>query len=118
MLLRFINDVGRDNLGINFDPANMILYGAGEPIAALQKAGKYVKSCHCKDARASKSPGVEWGVETPLGEGEVGIETFVCTLVSFGYDGALTIEREISGERQVADIQKAIALLTAIKAKL
>src|SRR5262249_24550190 len=50
-LLEFIHDVGRDNLFINFDPANMILYGSGEPIAALRKVGKYVRSVHCKDGK-------------------------------------------------------------------
>ncbi len=48
-LLQFISDVGRDNLFVNFDPANMILYGTGEPIEALKKVGAFVKSVHCKD---------------------------------------------------------------------
>ncbi|HIE97020.1 MAG TPA: sugar phosphate isomerase/epimerase, partial [Fuerstia sp.] len=73
-LLAFIRDVGRDNLFINFDPANMILYGTGEPIAALRQVGEYVRSIHCKDGTWAANPGQEWGAETPLGEGDVGME--------------------------------------------
>lgn len=117
-LLSFIRNVQRDNLAVNFDPANMILYGSGEPIAALKRVGQYVKSCHCKDATWSDQPGETWGKETPLGEGQVGIETFVKTLNGLGYTGPLTIEREISGDQQIADIKKAVGLLNDIKAKL
>lgn len=117
-LYRFIQDVKKPNLAVNFDPANMILYGSGEPIAALKKVGRWVKSCHCKDAKWSAEPGKVWGVETPLGEGQVGIETFVKTLASFGYEGPLTIEREISGDKQFQDIRNGMALLQKIKATL
>ena len=118
VLLRFIKDVGRDNLGINFDPANMILYGAGEPIAALQKAGKFVRSCHCKDAKWAANPGKEWGQEMPLGQGDVNIESFIRTLKQIGYVGPLTIEREISGDQQKQDIAAAIKLLEGLRAKI
>ena len=83
-----------DNLFINFDPANMILYGTGEPIAALKKVGRYVKSVHCKDGKWAQNPGKEWGQEVPLGEGDVGMENYLRTLKEIGYDGPLTIERE------------------------
>ena len=73
-LLKFLGDVGRDNLFVNFDPANMILYGSGEPIEALRKVGRYVRSVHCKDAKWAARPGKEWGSEVPLGEGDVGME--------------------------------------------
>ena len=117
-LLALIKGVDRPNLAVNFDPANMILYGSGKPIEALRKVGKYVKSTHCKDARWSDQPGVTWGVETPLGQGDVGIEEFIKTLIALGYDGPLTIEREISGEQQVRDIKMAVDLLNSLKAKL
>ena len=70
-LLRFIGDIGRTNLFINFDPANMILYGTGDPIAALKQVGHLVRSIHCKDATwaAEAVRGKEWGREVPLGEG-------------------------------------------------
>lgn len=119
-LLRFIHDVERDNLFINFDPANMILYGSGEPIAALKQVGKYVRSVHCKDGTWAKHPGQEWGAEVPLGEGDVGIENYLRTLKEIGYTGPLTIEREIpqEPERQKAEIGRAVRLLNELKAKL
>jgi sugar phosphate isomerase/epimerase len=119
-LLQFIADVGRDNLFINFDPANMILYGTGEPIAALKKVGKYVKSIHCKDGKWAKNPGQEWGQEVPLGEGDVGMENYLRTLKEIGYTGPLTIEREIPQEpaRQKAEIGHAVRLLEGLRKKL
>jgi sugar phosphate isomerase/epimerase len=119
-LLRFLGDVGCDNLFVNFDPANMILYGAGEPIEALRKVGRYVRSVHCKDAKWAARPGQEWGAEVPLGEGDVGMETFLRTLNDLGYNGPLTIEREIPQEasRQKEEIGRGIRLLNELKAKI
>jgi sugar phosphate isomerase/epimerase len=119
-LLQFIHDVQRDNLFINFDPANMILYGTGEPIEALRQVGKYVRSIHCKDGKWAKHPGVEWGQEVPLGHGDVGMYNYLKTLRDLGYTGPLTIEREIPQEpaRQKAEISHAVQLLTELKQKL
>ncbi|MEQ8787068.1 MAG: sugar phosphate isomerase/epimerase family protein [Pirellulaceae bacterium] len=119
-LLQFIGDVGRDNLFANFDPANMILYGAGEPIEAVKKIGGLVRSVHCKDGKWSDKPGETWGQETPLGEGDVGMENFLRALDEIGYTGPLTIEREIPQEpaRQKAEIGHAVNLLTDLKKKL
>ena len=91
-LLQFLADVERDNLFVNFDPANMILYGTGNPIEALEKVGSYVRSVHCKDAKWAEKPGEEWGAEMPLGQGEVGMETFLRTLKKIGYDGPVECE--------------------------
>ncbi len=121
-LLTFITDVNRENLFINFDPANMILYGTGDPIDALTKVGKYVRSVHCKDAKwaAPEARGKQWGTEVPLGEGDVGMETYLRTLHSLGYCGPLTIEREIphEPERQKLDIGSAVRLLTSLRSKI
>ena len=117
-LLRFFADVDRDNLAINFDPANLILYGVAEPIEALKQCGQYVKSCHCKDAKWSANPGKEWGEEMPLGQGDVGMENFVKTLKAIGYEGALTIEREIAGDQQKKDIAEAVKLLERLRAEI
>ncbi len=119
-LLQFIGDVQRDNLFVNFDPANMILYGSGEPIAALKKVGKFVRSIHCKDGTWAKHPGKEWGCEVPLGQGDVGMYNYLHTLKEIGYTGPLTIEREIpqEPERQKAEISHAVNLLTALREKL
>ena len=121
-LLHFMGDVGRNNLFINFDPANMILYGTGEPIAALKQVGHFVRSIHCKDAKwaAPEVRGTGWGQEVPLGDGDVGMETYLRTLLALGYTGPLTIEREIAQdpERQKTDIGHAVRLLTQVRAKI
>lgn len=119
-LLQFIADTERDNLFINFDPANMILYGTGQPIEALKKVGKFVRSVHCKDGTWSDKPGETWGKEVPLGEGQVDMEAYLKTLLEIGYRGPLTIEREIpeEPERQKAEIQHAYNLLEGLKAQL
>ncbi len=119
-LLDFLHEVGRDNLFVNFDPANMILYGSGEPIEALRKVGRYVRSVHCKDAKWAARPGKEWGREVPLGEGDVGMEDFLRTLKEIGYTGPLTIEREIpqEPERQKEEIGRGLRLLNDLKAKI
>lgn len=121
-LLEFIHDVDRPNLFINFDPANMILYGTGDPIEALKKVGHLVRSIHCKDGTWAplEERGRGWGREVPLGEGDVGMETYLRTLKEIGYDGPLTIEREIpqDRERQKADVGKAVRLLEELRAKV
>jgi sugar phosphate isomerase/epimerase len=120
VLIEFLSDVDRDNLFVNFDPANMILYGAGEPIPALEALGSRVRSVHCKDATWSDRPGETWGAEVPLGEGDVDFEMFLKTLKEIGYDGPLTIEREIPQEpaRQKAEIGRAIELLERLKKQI
>ncbi|HOQ27497.1 MAG TPA: sugar phosphate isomerase/epimerase family protein [Armatimonadota bacterium] len=119
VLLRFFNDVGRDNLAINFDPANLILYGTDEPIPALRSVGRYVKSVHCKDAKRKPDVGGGWaGVEVALGQGDVNMELFLRTLKEIGYFGPLTIEREISGEQQKKDIAEAIGLLQRLRTEI
>ncbi len=120
VLLRFIQDAQSDNLFINFDPANMILYGSGDPIEALERVGPYVRSVHCKDARWAARPGAEWGTEVPLGEGDVGFDQFLRVLNRIGYTGPLTIEREIPQEpaRQKAEIGHAVRLLERLKAEI
>lgn len=119
-LVQFIEDTKRNNLFINFDPANMILYGTGEPIDALKKVGRYVRSVHCKDATWSNEPGKSWGCEVPLGKGQVGMENYLKTLLEIGYTGPLTIEREIpqEPERQKSEIGHASQLLADLRAKL
>jgi sugar phosphate isomerase/epimerase len=120
VLLSFLKDVERDNLFVNFDPANMILYGAGEPLPALRTIGSFVRSVHCKDATWSSEPGKTWGAETPLGRGAVDFSAYLRTLAEIGYQGPLTIEREIPQEpvRQEAEIAAAIQFLQQLKASM
>ena len=119
-LIQFINDTGCDNLFVNFDPANMILYGAGEPIEAVEKIGDLIRSVHCKDATWASSPGEQWGEETKLGDGDVDIKKFLQTLEKIGYQGPLTIEREIpqTPEKQKSEIGHAVDLLKELKKEL
>lgn len=118
VLLEFLNRVGRENLHVNFDPANMILYGAGAPLPALTLLGSFVRSVHCKDATWSGDPGVTWGTETQLGAGAVDFPAFLRTLTKIGYEGPLTIERELPHEplRQRDEIATAVELLSHLKA--
>lgn len=117
VLLEFLAAVDRKNLGVNFDPANMILYGCGEPLPALKQLGHHIRSVHCKDAKWSDQPGKTWGEETPLGKGDVDFPGFIAVLNEIGYDGPLTIEREIPQEpdRQKAEIGSALDLLRSIE---
>ena len=116
VLLRFINDVARPNLKINFDPANMILYGTGDPIEALEVLAKHVISVHCKDGDwPPRDQPTALGMERPLGEGSVGMERFIHKLKEAGYRGVLSIEREEPDRaRRDGDIRKAMALLRGL----
>ena len=109
-LLRTIQDIGLDNLGVNLDPANLILYGKANPVDALDTIGKYVRDIHAKDG-CYPTDGRELGRETALGEGQVNFPALIAKLRAMGYDGPITIEREISGEQQIVDILKARELL-------
>jgi sugar phosphate isomerase/epimerase len=116
VLLRFIENVARANLKINFDPANMILYGTGDPIEALGVLAKHVVSVHCKDGDwPPRDQPSALGIERPLGEGSVGMDRFIHKLKEVGYRGVLSIEREEPDqERRNADIRKAVKLLRGL----
>ena len=102
-LLRFIENIGTGNVGINLDSANLILYGKANPIDALDVIGKYVRGIHAKDGFYPTN-GMQLGCEVKVGEGKVNFPVFVKRLKEVGFDGSLTIEREISGEQQRLDI--------------
>lgn len=110
VLLRTIEHMGRKNVGINLDPANLVLYGMANPVDALDVFGSWVRELHAKDG-LYPTGGEKLGEETPLGEGKVDFPRLVGRLKELGFDGVLTIEREISGARQLEDIHKAIELL-------
>jgi sugar phosphate isomerase/epimerase len=118
VLLEFFRAVDRANLRINFDPANMILYGTGDPIEALRVLAPHVVSVHCKDGDWPPKgvPGA-LGTERPLGQGAVGIERFVATLREIGFRGPLNVEREVEdqGER-IRDMRNAVQLLKRLTA--
>ena len=112
-LVRAIEDIGTGNLGINFDTANLILYGKSNSVDAAGIFGQYVRNLHCKDG-VFPTNGKDLGTEVPLGQGKADIERVLNILWSKGYTGPLTIEREISGEEQTKDIVAARELLKNI----
>ena len=101
-LLRGLDHPG---LGVNFDPANMILYGQGDPIGALHVLKPWIRQVHIKDARAARVPGA-WGEEAVAGTGEVDWRKFFSALKQIHFTGNLVIERE-NGAQRVADIRAA-----------
>ncbi len=109
-LRRTIMDIGLDNLGVNFDPANLMIYGKANPVDALDILGPYIRDLHGKDGNYPKAGAVR-GYEEPLGQGAVNYPAFIAKLKAIGYDGPLTIEREISGEKQIEDILSAKKML-------
>jgi sugar phosphate isomerase/epimerase len=118
ILLDFLIDVNRRNLAINFDPANMILYGTGDPVASLAVVGHHVVSVHCKDGDWPPVgvPGA-LGSERALGQGSVDLKGFLSGLKKIGYKGPLTIEREAHDkEERLRDLKEGKRLLEELKA--
>lgn len=112
-LMRIIQDVGTGNVGINLDPANLLLYGKANPVDAVGILGQWIRGVHVKDGLYPTN-GRELGHETPVGEGLVNFPVLIPRLLTFGYQGAWIIEREISGPQQKTDIIRAKELLTRI----
>ncbi len=113
-LLQFLNNLSCKNVGINFDPANMLLYGSGDPIDAVRTLGRHIRHVHIKDAVASKKPGLEWGTEVAFGDGQVPHAQFIEALHTVGYTGPLVIERE-AGDDRMGDVAFAIETLENIE---
>jgi sugar phosphate isomerase/epimerase len=108
-LAAFLGKLDRRNVGVNFDPANMILYDKGDPVVALRTLAPWLRQCHLKDAVKTKTPGT-WGEEVPLGKGQVDWKAFFAALDAVGFKGNLCIERE-AGNQRVADIRSARELV-------
>jgi sugar phosphate isomerase/epimerase len=108
-LLLVLSGLNCSNVGVNFDPANMLLYDKGDPITALRALGPWLRQVHIKDARRTKVPGT-WGEEVPAGSGEVDWPAFFKTLQEVGFAGDLVVERE-AGDQRVADIRAARAMV-------
>jgi sugar phosphate isomerase/epimerase len=109
-LVRTIQDVGLDNQGINFDLANLILYGKANPVDAIEILGPYVQGIHAKDGLWPTNP-KDLGKEVPIGQGKVDFPRIIAHLKALDYRGAITIEREISGPQQLEDVRAAKAYL-------
>ncbi len=111
-LADLLQHLNRPNVGVNFDPANMLLYDKGNPIEALRTLGPWIRQVHIKDALRTKVPGT-WGQEVMAGTGEVDWPAFFATLQEVGFNGDLGIERE-AGDRRVADIRAAREMVEKI----
>ncbi|MFD2257841.1 sugar phosphate isomerase/epimerase family protein [Luteolibacter algae] len=106
-LKQFLTDLNHPAVAVNFDPANMILYGKGDPIEAIHILAPWIKHVHIKDAILSAVPG-RWGEEVPWGKGDIDTDAFFHALEKIGYTGAVAIERE-AGENREQDMIDAIA---------
>jgi L-ribulose-5-phosphate 3-epimerase len=116
-MLRAITDVGIDNQFVNLDCANLILYGKGNPLDALDVIGHLVRGTHAKDGLFPTNPR-ELGREVAIGKGKANFPRLIPRLKELGYSGPLTIEREISGPQQFEDIKIEKLYLEKLVAKL
>ncbi len=112
-MLRTIEEIGTDNLGVNFDTANLILYGKASSVDALDVIGQFVRNTHCKDG-FYPTTGKNLGREVALGEGKADFPKIVKKLKELNYTGPYVIEREISGEQQVKDIIRARDFISSL----
>jgi sugar phosphate isomerase/epimerase len=112
-LVRTIQDVGTDNQGVNFDLANLILYGKANPVDAIELLGPYVQGIHAKDGLWPTNPKA-LGEEVPIGKGKVDFPRIIARLKELNYRGAVTIEREISGPQQMEDVRAAKTYLESL----
>jgi sugar phosphate isomerase/epimerase len=111
-LAGFLEDLGRESVGVNFDPANMILYGMGDPLASLRRLAPRVVQVHLKDAVSCPEPG-RWGREVRLGAGEVVWDALLLEIRSWPRRVNLLVERE-SGEERVSDAAAGLELVRAV----
>ena len=113
-LVAFLTALGRKNVGANFDPANMMLYGKGDPVAAIHTLGDWIKHVHAKDTRLLVPPPTDptvWkGKEIAIGDGDVPLVDCIGALKKIGYRGPIVIEREAGADR-MADARKGIEFL-------
>ncbi|MHC4644796.1 MAG: sugar phosphate isomerase/epimerase family protein [Planctomycetota bacterium] len=110
-LSAFLKQLDHPSVGVNFDPANMILYDKGSPVEAVRVLAPWIKHIHIKDAIRTKRTGT-WGTETPWGQGEVDAHAFLEVLKEIGFDGVLAVERE-AGEDRFGDIKLAVNSLSS-----
>ncbi|MEI6176508.1 MAG: sugar phosphate isomerase/epimerase family protein [Verrucomicrobiota bacterium] len=111
-LRSFLEKLGCPNVGVNFDPANMILYGKGDPIEAMRVLGPWIRQVHIKDAKSTLQPGT-WGEEVVAGTGEVDWKAFFSTLETLGFQGDCCIERE-AGQQRAEDIRAAKSMVESL----
>jgi L-ribulose-5-phosphate 3-epimerase len=104
-VLRTIQDVNKSNLGVGLDTANLILYGKANPVDAVDILGPHVRSVHAKDGKWPTNPD-KLGEEVVIGSGLVDFRKVLTKLHNLGYTGAISIERETSGPKQIEDVKQ------------
>ena len=127
-LKRFLDNIGNDGMAVNFDPANLVMVTGDDPVKATETLAKYIVHTHAKDGKMLQKADpkiiydflAEGGIgdlrlgdyflETPLGEGNVDFALYLKSLISNGYQGFLTIEREV-GQNPEQDIALAVRYL-------
>ena len=114
-LRQFLEELNHPALGVNFDPANMLLYNKGDPIKAVHTLAPWIRHVHIKDAIRTRTPGT-WGLEVPWGSGQVGGIEFLKALKKINFAGALAVERE-AGDDRLGDIKTAIDALSSFTGK-
>ncbi|KAB2673716.1 MAG: TIM barrel protein [Verrucomicrobia bacterium] len=112
-LRSFLVRLNRGNVGVNFDPANMLLYDKGDPVAALRELAPWIRQVHLKDATRTATPGT-WGAEVVVGTGEVDWVAFHRALRDIDFRGHLCLERE-AGTQRVADLAAGAAFVRNLK---
>ncbi len=105
VLRRLMEDVGAENLFINFDPANLMMYGSANPVDALEMLGDKVRSVHAKDG-SYPTTGDKLGLEYPIGKGQVDFKALIDRLLNMDYQGPISVEYEIDewNPKQLKDI--------------
>jgi len=116
-MARAIKDVDQPNLAVGLDTANLILYGKANPVDAVDIIGPHVRSIHAKDGKWPTDP-MQLGEEVLIGTGLVDFEKVFTKLHRLGYTGTVTIEREISGPQQIADVRAEKIYLEEILTKV
>ena len=124
ILKGFLDDLDSNGVRVNLDPANLVMVTGDDPAEAVFQLKDYIVHTHAKDGvmLLKKSPEIIYGMieeeiktgsaflEVPLGEGSVDFMKYLKALDDIGYEGFLTIEREV-GEDPEKDIKLAIAFL-------
>jgi L-ribulose-5-phosphate 3-epimerase len=137
-LKRFLDSLSTDGVSVNFDPANMVMVTGDDPVQGVYTLKDYIVHTHVKDGIRLREvdPREVYGSlgyepmsheriaqdaesgssyrELALGEGGVDFARYFRALQDIGYNGFLTIEREV-GENPEADIAKAIEFIRRYK---
>lgn len=123
-LKNFLDSLGSTGVGVNLDPANLVMVTGDDPAGAVHNLKDYIVHTHAKDGKQNYyvDPDIIYGmveshivtadsfIEVPLGEGSVNWDEYLKALEDIGYKGFLTIEREV-GDDPEKDIRKAVEFL-------